>query len=225
MRSGVEVADPVDHRDALTIDGTLDDDAARRCATIASVTEARLAEFGSGLAPVTEGWFVVNVRDAEWWHAETRGARCAFENEYGDPPVEFAQLGINITVLEPGQTSLYHAEAGQEAFLVVSGECRLLVEGEERRLRTWDFFHSPPGTEHGFAGAGELPCVILMVGSRSGMGVRYPVSELAARHGAGVDEETYDPEQAYATIERFGRARPPSWARLPWAHPAPQAGH
>ena len=64
---------------------------------------AQLEDSGSGLTPVTQGWFVVNVRDAEWWFAETRGARCAFENEYGDPPVEFAQLGINVTVLEPGR--------------------------------------------------------------------------------------------------------------------------
>jgi len=56
----------------------------------------------SGLTPVTQGWFVVNVRDAEWWFSERRGARCAFESEYGDPPVEFAQFGINVTVLEPG---------------------------------------------------------------------------------------------------------------------------
>ena len=73
------------------------------------------------------------------------GARCAFESEYGEPPVEFAQFGINVTVLEPGQTGLYHADSNQEAFLVLAGECRLLVEGEERRLRPWDFFHSPPG--------------------------------------------------------------------------------
>ena len=146
-----------------------------------------------------------------------RGARCAFENEYGDSPVEFAQLGINVTVLEPGQTGLYHAEANQEAFLVLSGECALLVENEERRLRPWDFFHAPPWTEHAFVGAGDGPCVILMVGSRSGPGVHYPVSELAARYGASVAEETSDWRQAYATVEWFRRERPPNWARLPWA--------
>ena len=88
--------------------------------------ESRLGDYGSGLAPVTEGWFVVNVRDAEWWSSQTRGARCSFESEYGDPAIEFAQLGINVTVLEPRQTILYHAQANQEAFLVVSGECTLL---------------------------------------------------------------------------------------------------
>jgi len=181
------------------------------------VPGARLENFGSGLAPATEGWFVVSVRDAEWWFAETRGARCAFENEYGDPPVEFAQLGTNLTVLEPGQSVLYHAEENQEAFLVLSGDCVLLVEGEERPLRRWDFFHCPPWTEHGFAGAGERPCVILMVGSRSGPGVRYPASELAARHGASVAEETSDWREAYATVEPFLRERPAAWARLPWA--------
>jgi uncharacterized cupin superfamily protein len=181
------------------------------------VPEARVEDFGSGLAPVTDGWFVVNVRDAEWWVAKSRGARCAFENEYGDAPVEFGQIGINVTVLEPGQTSLYHAESNQEACLVLSGECMLLVENEERRLRPWDFFHCFPWTEHGFAGAGSGPCVILMAGSRSGTGVRYPVSEVAARHGASVAEETSDWRQAYATLERFRRGRPGSWARLPWA--------
>jgi uncharacterized cupin superfamily protein len=181
------------------------------------VAEAQLKDSGSGLAPATEGWFVVNVRDAEWWFADSRGARCAFANEYGDPPVEFAQLGINLTVLEPGQTSLYHAESNEEAFLVLAGECALIVEGEERRLRPWDFFHAAPWTEHGFVGAGEEPCVILMVGSHSGPGVHYPVSELAARYGASVAEETSDPEQAHANAEWFRRERPPNWARLPWA--------
>ena len=184
-----------------------------------SVPEAQLEDSGSGLTPTTHGWFVVNVRDAEWWFVESRGARCAFENEYGRAPVEFAQLGINVTVLDPGQTSLYHAEANQEGFLVLSGGCTLLVEEEERRLRPWDFFHSPLWTRHAFVGAGDEPCVILMLGSRSGPGVRYPVSELAARYGAGVAEETSDWRQAYATVERFRRARPPGWARLPWMGP------
>jgi quercetin dioxygenase-like cupin family protein len=180
------------------------------------VAEARLEDSGSGLAPVTDGWFVVNVRNAEWWFADSRGAACRFESEYGDPPVEFAQLGVNVTVLEQGQYSVYHAEANQEGFLVLAGECRLLVEGEERRLRPWDFFHSPPWTEHGFVGAGHGPCVILMVGARSSPEGRYPVSDLAARYGASVEKETSDPEQVYATAERFRRERPPNWSGLPW---------
>jgi quercetin dioxygenase-like cupin family protein len=181
------------------------------------VAEARLEDAGSGLAPVTGGWFVVNVRDAEWWFTERRGGMCGFENEYGRPPVEFAQLGIRLAVLEPGQTSIYHAESGQEAFLVLSGECRLLVEGEERRLRAWDFFHCPPWTEHALVGGDEGHCVILMAGARSGPGVRYPVSELAARYGGSVEEETSDWRRAYANIEPFRRERPPCWSRLPWA--------
>ena len=160
--------------------------------------EARLGDLGSGLTPVSEGWFVVNVRDAEWWSSDTRGARCGFENEYGETPVEFAQLGFNVTVLEPGQTVRYHAEANQEGFLVVGGECVLRVEGEERRLRAWDFFHAPAWTEHGFAGAGDGPCVIVMVGARSSPEVRYPGTE-------------------GATLEWFRRGRPGGWSALPWA--------
>ncbi len=154
------------------------------------MNEARLEDAGSGLAPVTEGWFVVNVRDAEWFSSGTRGAACWFANEYGEHPIEFAQLGINVTVLEPGQSGIYHAEANQEAFLVLAGECRLLVEGEERCLRAWDFFHSPPWTEHALVGAGDGSCVILMVGAHVSPEVRYPVSDLAARYGASVEKET-----------------------------------
>jgi uncharacterized cupin superfamily protein len=188
------------------------------------VPEAQLEDSGSGLAPVSEGWFVVNVRDAEWWSSEGRGAACNFESEYRDPPVEFAQLGINVTVLEPGHSGgFYHSESVQEAFLVLSGECRLLVEGEERLLRPWDFFHSPPLAEHIFVGAGDGPCGILMTGARGAATrskeweVFYPVSQLAARYGASVAEETDDWRQAYATVKRFRRERPPYWARLPWA--------
>jgi quercetin dioxygenase-like cupin family protein len=187
------------------------------------VPEAQLKDSGSGLAPATEGWFVVNVREVEWWFADSRGAECNFESEYGEPQIEFPQLGFRVTVLEPGQSGTYHAESSQEAFLVLSGECRLLVEGEERLLRPWDFFHSPPWTEHAFVGAGGGPCVILMVGARGPatqseeLQVRYPTSELAARYGASVAEETCDPEQAYANVEWFRRERPPYWDRLPWA--------
>ena len=123
-------------------------------------------------------------------------------------------------MLPAGQPNgLYHAESAQEDFLVLSGECRLLVEGEERLLRPWDFFHSPDGTEHIFVGAGEEPCVILMAGARpDDWRVRYAVSELAARYGASVEEETSDPRQAYVgTFEPSRRERPPYWDSLPWA--------
>jgi uncharacterized cupin superfamily protein len=184
------------------------------------VPEARLEDSGSGLAPASDGWFVVNVRDAEWWTSrdtgkQSRGSECNFESE----ELEFPQIGICIRVLEPGEPNgLYHAEADQEAFLVLSGECRLLVEGEERLLRPWAFFHSPPETEHIFVGAGDGPCAILMVGARSqDWHVLYPVSELAARYGASVAEETSDLKQAYVGFEWSQRGRPAYWDRLPWA--------
>jgi uncharacterized cupin superfamily protein len=179
------------------------------------VPEARLDDSGSGLAPADDGWFVVNVRDAEWWTSKTFGSGCGFESR----EFSFPQLGINLNVLDPGEPNcLYHSESQQEAFLVLSGECRLLVEGEERILRPWDFFHSPAGTEHVFVGAGDRPCVILMAGARTeDEQLLYPVSELAARYGASAEEETPDPRQAYAPFERAQRGRPSYWDRLPWA--------
>ncbi|MBM3677885.1 MAG: cupin domain-containing protein [Actinobacteria bacterium] len=177
--------------------------------------ETPLHDSGSGLEPAGEGWFVVNARDAAWGTAEAFGSSCRFEG----PRAWFAQVGIRLTVLEPGKPNcLYHSESQQEAFLVLSGECRLLVEGEERLLRAWDFFHCPAGTVHVFVGAGDGPCVILMCGARSeDEKLLYPVSELAARYGASVGEETTDPDRAYAPFARQTPERPASWDALPWS--------
>src|SRR4051794_4022529 len=113
----------------------------------------------------------------------------------------FPQLGIAVAVLAPGKPSgLYHSESDQEDFLVLSGECLLLVEGEERRLGAWDFVHCPPGTEHVFIGAGDAPCTLLALGGRTRDGVVYPRAELALRHKAGVPTETSSPRGAHARI-------------------------
>ena len=94
---------------------------------------------------------------------------------------------------------MYHAEGAEENFLVLAGECLLVVEGEERRLKAWDFVHCPAWTEHVFVGAGDGPCVVIGVGARiEGRGVRYLVNEIASRHGASVEEETTEPSVAYA---------------------------
>ena len=167
------------------------------------VTEARLAQTEDGLVAESEGWFVLNARDARWLHHDQLGSACTFE---GEP--RFSELGINVNVLRPGQPMcMYHGENAQENFLVLSGECLLIIEGEERRLRAWDFVHCPPWTEHVIVGAGSEPCVVLAVGSRpEGRGaefaIRYPASEVAQKHGAGVSEETSVGREAYA---RFGR--------------------
>jgi len=180
------------------------------------VREATLRQVPSGLLPETEGWFVVNVADAAWVTHPVFGADCSFE---GSDDAEFSELGIKLAVLAPGQSNgLYHGEATQENFLVLHGECLLLVEGEERPLRAWDFFHCPPDTEHIVVGAGDGPCVVLMVGTRSpGRPIHYPVSELAQRHRAGVETATDSPSEAYSPFPDGVVERPPYWAELPWA--------
>lgn len=161
------------------------------------VPEAPMEETEGGKKPAGEGWFVVNASDAQWIHNERFGAGVTFE---GSP--EFSQCGINIQVMWPGQPNgFYHAEEAQEDFLVLHGECLLLIEGEQRRLEAWDFVHCPPGTEHIFVGSGDGPCVFVGVGARNaGGGIVYPVSELAQRHGAGVTEEATSGEAAYAGL-------------------------
>ena len=75
---------------------------------------------------------------------------------------------------------MYHRENAQEGFLVLAGECLLIVEEKERRLTAWDFFHCPGGTEHMIVATGEEAAVVLAVGARGrgvGGGIVYPVSE------------------------------------------------
>lgn len=159
------------------------------------VPKASLESGDGGLEPAGPGWFVLNVRDARWLDGHF-GAYTRFEGED-----RFPNLGFNIGVLEPGQPScMYHGEDEQEDFLVLSGECLLVIEGTEQRLKAWDFVHCPPWTEHVFVGAGDGPCAILAVGTRSGGDVVYPASELAQRHRAGVEHETRDADQAYADV-------------------------
>jgi uncharacterized cupin superfamily protein len=190
------------------------------------VEAARLEERDGGLVAVTDGWFVLNARDAQWLRSEHFADACGFEGD----EAPFAQLGFTLAVLRPGEPSgLYHREALQEDFLVLSGECLLLVEGEERSLRAWDFVHCPPGTEHAFVGAGDGPCVIFMTGARERPGpgsaqprghVVYPRSELALGHRAGAEQETSVPKDAYAPYRRWSPGRPDGWDELPWARGA-----
>jgi uncharacterized cupin superfamily protein len=181
---------------------------------LSGVPEAPLEQTESGLAPAGDGWFVVNVADAAWYTNEQRGASCVFETEAH----WFRELGFRVRVLYPGQPNgMYHRESSQEDFLVLHGECLLLVEEEERRLKAWDFVHAPPNTDHIFVGAGDGPCVIVMVGARrEDESITYPVSELARKYGASVETETSSPEEAYAGTPSGVPGRPDA-AGLPWA--------
>jgi uncharacterized cupin superfamily protein len=144
--------------------------------------------------PAPGGWFVVNAADAQWWQNEL-GLYCPFERE----DERFPDLGINLSVLEPGQpNSMYHAEGAQEDFLVLAGECVAVVEDEERRLGAWDLLHCPPGTTHVLVGSGEGPCLLVSAGARPAQSLVYRRSEIALSHGAGVETETAQPREAYA---------------------------
>ncbi len=164
------------------------------------VPEAPLESKDNWKQPAGEGWFVLNARDTRWNYSEGRGAYGRFE---GNGELEFLQLGIHLVTLGPGEPmSMYHWEADQEDFLVLSGKALLLAEGEERPLRQWDFVHCPAGMNHTILGAGDSRCLVLAVGARDkSVGPdwgAYPADEAAIRHGAGVEQETTSPHEAYA---------------------------
>lgn len=162
------------------------------------MSEARLEDG----VPVSAGWFALNARDAPWLHNEMR-AVCRFG---GEGEAHFDDLGVSMYWLQPGKPmSMYHHEAGQEDFLIVRGEGILIIEGEERPLRTWDFVHCPPRTPHTILATGDEPALIVAVGARKEKGsARYPIEPAAVRHGAGVPDPSVSSQEAYA---RFGPPR------------------
>jgi uncharacterized cupin superfamily protein len=156
-------------------------------------------------------WFVRNVADNDWWVNEKFGARTMLV-PHG------SRVGARVHVLEPDKPStLYHRESDQEGFLVVEGECLLVVEGEERPLRRWDYVHCAPGVTHAFVGAGDGPCVVVTLGARSEDGsILYARDETALRLGAGVETDTDTPAEAYAPFPEWKAGRPAAWDSLPW---------
>ena len=176
------------------------------------VSESTLEQTEQGLVPNGEGWFVLNMRDAVWRHVEGRGAVSVVGDDF-EGERQFEQLGVNPFLLGPGEPmAMYHWEGDQEAFLVVSGEAVLIVEGEERQLRAWDFVHCPPNTKHVIVGAGSGPCLVIAVGARERDTLGFTADEVAKRHGVSVEVDTTDPGVAYGSVPR----REPTAYRDAW---------
>jgi uncharacterized cupin superfamily protein len=172
------------------------------------IDEAAIEETEAGRLPADDGWFILNLAEIAWETSPGGGTWCVFEA----PSAPSQKLGIGVHVLPPGEAQgFYHLESGQEGFLVLSGECIAIVEGQERHMKPWDYLHCPSGTAHMTVGTGDVPCAILMVGTRSRDDViHYPVEPVAARHGTSVSVATDSPDEAYA-------GRPPrAAARSPW---------
>ena len=168
--------------------------------------------------PAGRGWFILDVREARWFETGGRGKTPGLQGR-GD----FPQLGLGLVVLEPGEPmSMYHWETDQEDFLILAGEALLIIEGQERPLKQWDFVHCPPGTQHTIVGAGDGRCVVFAVGALENHtigsrvdgtlegrddGGAYTVDETAVRHRAGVAQETNDAAVAYARFPRLEPSR------------------
>jgi uncharacterized cupin superfamily protein len=176
------------------------------------VSEAELRQTEAGLVPACVGWFVMNARDARWFHRPGRDSLPLTGSDDFEAETYFPMLGMSIQVLAPGEpNATYHWETEQEDFLVLAGEALLIVEGEERPLKQWDFVHCPPETRHAFVGAGDGPCVILAASSRQfqkdGPWGFYCSEETAGRYNASSPEDTQDGDLAYARFAPSESAR------------------
>jgi quercetin dioxygenase-like cupin family protein len=171
--------------------------------------EAKIEDTPAGRLPADDGWFILNLEEIGWNTIPGQGTWCVFES----PNARSETLGIGVHVLWPGDANgKYHFESEQEGFLVIAGECMAVVEGEERRLRTWDYLHCPPETAHITIGAGDGPCAILMAGARlPDEELEYPHDPLAAKYGAQSPEPTSDPEIAYSELKGDWEPAPFPW--------------
>jgi hypothetical protein len=180
--------------------------------------EAPLEQTEHGLVCKGDGWFVVNARDARWRGTEGLGVSTNFGGD-----TLFEQLGVGVDVLGPGEPmSMYHWETDQEDFLILAGTATLIVEGEERALKQWDFVHCPAGAAHVIVGG---PCVVFGVGSRERhtmldeQGQRvgrpewgaYVADPVAQQHDAAPEQTTTESEEAYARFPPSERLRYGGW--------------
>ena len=181
------------------------------------VPEAELQETEQGRVATGDGWYVVNARDTRWYYVQGRGAFCDLEGDQ-----DFTQLGINVMTLGPGEAmAMYHWEADQEDFLVVSGEALL-----DRRGR---------GAPAACLGLRALPAEDEAHDRRRGSRVRRRRRRRArstpstTRTGAatrstrsrcgtrpGVEQETTVPDEAYAAVRAKHGAREPTRYREGW---------
>jgi len=188
--------------------------------------EAELKDEGAGLVPASEGWFVLNARDARWFDKPGQGYSLPLtgHDEY-EAETFFPMLGMAVRVVAPGSPSTtYHWETEQEDFLVLAGEGVLIVEGEERPVRQWDFVHCPPETKHAFAGGPNEQLVLLCVSSRQfqkdGPWGSYCTGETAAKYNAASPEETQDGSIAYARFPPSRETRYPDCLPGDVRHPS-----
>ncbi|MCW2924562.1 MAG: cupin protein [Thermoleophilia bacterium] len=159
------------------------------------------------------GWFAVHLDDIPWVD-NGPVARGRIDHLF-----HFDQYGMNIQVMQPGQPNCrYHREhRDDETMLVLGGEAIAIIEGEEHPVRAGHLVHCPAGTAHVFVGAGDRPSAVLMVGNRDPRWSEgpewgtYVADPVAARHGAAVEEDTNDPEVAYATRPPFEPTDTPPW--------------
>ena len=100
---------------------------------------------------------------------------------------------------------MYHWEADQEDFLVLAGEAVLVIEGVERPLRRVGLRALPGrGEAHRSSGRGTAPCACSPSARATARPAPdwggYTVDEAALRHGAGVERETTDPDEALRAL-------------------------
>jgi mannose-6-phosphate isomerase-like protein (cupin superfamily) len=107
-------------------------------------------------------------------------------------------------------------EYDEEGFLVLRGECLLVIEEQECDLAPGDFVYCPPGTDHILVGAGARACSSCSAPANDTESSSTQANRSRA-HAAPVDAETTSPAEAYRESPPWIASRHPrSWAAAQW---------
>jgi hypothetical protein len=155
------------------------------------VPESQLEKTEHGLVSKGEGWFVLNKRDAVWRHVDGRGASASLapiSKASGNSSSSASIRSCSGSGRTDGHVPLEGRSGGLPRGV---GEAVLIIEGEERQLRAWDFVHCPPNTKRVIGGAGSGPCFVIAVGAREHdslcvTGVVYVIKSIRIRARGGI---------------------------------------
>ena len=132
------------------------------------MSETPLERGDSGLVPAGDGWFVLNVADADW-KTGVFGSYTTFEQQERGRSADVRADGDERLAPRARAAALPLPRRGdQEAFLVIKGDAVLIVEEQERQLRAWDLVHTPPWADHVIVGAGDGGLHVAAFGTRLG---------------------------------------------------------
>ena len=124
--------------------------------------QPRLSEIGTGAEPVATYAGSVTEPDITFTVLDRSGAQ---RMQPVRRELSVSSFGLNLITLQPGQRNRVHVHKEQEeAYVVLSGQLTLIVEGIEHVLGPDDVVRVGPSVRRQLVNAGNEPVAVLALG-------------------------------------------------------------